>query len=81
MPRGGKTGRRCHPDAGFHGPCPDPDPGLVHHVEHVAETAIFLADQIAHRAALLAKIQRGGGVAPPPHLVKEPGQRHIVALP
>ena len=32
----------------------DPEPGLVHHRKHAEHAAIFLADQVADRAALVA---------------------------
>jgi hypothetical protein len=65
----------------------DPDPGLVHHVEHVGETAVRLADQVAHRAGFAARFvlalaeaeDRVDGPAEA-HLVVDTGQDHVVSL-
>ena len=57
----------------------DADARLVHHVEHVAQALVRLADQITDRPALLAEIEHGRSGATPAHLVQQPGQRHIVA--
>ena len=65
----------------------DAEAGLVHHVEHVGQAAVRLADQVAHRAGFAAGTERavaeaehGVGDTPLAHLVIQPGQRHVVAL-
>ncbi|MNF49427.1 hypothetical protein D3C84_306980 [compost metagenome] len=58
----------------------DADPRLVHHLEHVTQTMVRLAHQIADALAVIAEIQCGGGGAAPAHLVEQPGQQHVVAL-
>ena len=59
----------------------DPDPRLVHHVEHVAQAVVFRTDQIADRLVRLAEVQQAVHRAPLPHLVVEPGKRDIVPRP
>ena len=69
---------RAHPDA---------EPRLVHHVEHVGQAAVLLADQIADRAWLSTgrnfpspRLSTRVGDAPLAHLVVQPGQHHVVAF-
>ncbi len=57
----------------------DTDACLVHHLEHAGQALVRLADQVADAPAVVAEVQRGGGGTAPAHLVKEPGQQHIVA--
>ncbi|MNS46734.1 hypothetical protein D3C72_792430 [compost metagenome] len=58
----------------------DADPRLVHHLEHVAQTAMRLTDQITDALTVIAEVQRRGGGAAPAHLVEQPGQQHVIAL-
>ena len=58
---------------------PDPDAGLVHHVEHGGETAVRLADEVPDSAGVLAEIEQGVRGAAVAHLVVEPGERDVVA--
>ena len=58
----------------------DADPRLVHHLEHVRQTVVRLADQVTDALAFFAEVQRGGGGAAPAHLVEQTGQGHVVAL-
>ena len=57
----------------------DADARLVHHLEHVAQAVVRLADQVADAFAVVAEVQRGGGGAAPAHLVEQAGQGHVVA--
>ena len=52
--------------------------GGVHHDEHVLQTAVFLTDQIAHRTAMVAKLQHCGGACLDSHLVLNADAMHIV---
>ena len=70
--------RRAHADA---------DPRLVHHVEHVGQAAVLLADEVADRAGppargvqALAEVEQGVGRAAVAHLVVQAGQDDVVAL-
>ena len=51
----------------------------VHHDEHVFQAAVFLAHQVAHRAALVAVLQNGGSTGLDAHLVLNAHAMHIVA--
>ena len=64
----------------------DADPGLVHHVEHVGQALVLLADQdsrrrrVRHRAVrAVAEVQQGVGRAAVAHLVVQADQRDVVA--
>jgi hypothetical protein len=56
----------------------DHDPGLVHHLEHVADALVRLADQPAAAVAALAERQRQAGQALPADLVDHAGHRDVV---
>ena len=65
----------------------DADPGLVHHVEHVDQPAVLLADEVADRAGLaagrelaFAEPEHRVDRAPRAHLVVYAGEDHVVAL-
>ncbi len=55
------------------------DPGLVHHVEHLAHAVVRHADEIADARAALAEVQHGVDHAALAELVVEPGHVHVVA--
>ena len=66
---------------------PDTDPRLVHHVEHVGQAAVLLADQVADGAGTpaggvhaLAEVEQRVRRPPVAHLVVQPGQDDVVAL-
>ena len=46
---------------------------LVHHLEHVRQALVGLADQITDRAAFLTEAQHGGGGVAVAHLVQQTG--------
>ena len=56
----------------------NPNAGLVHHVEHIAQPLVGLADQMADRVALLAEIEQAIDRAALAHLVVEADQRDVV---
>ena len=56
----------------------DADAGLVHHVEHVFDAAVRLADEVAEAVAALAEIEQAVGRAALAHLVVEAGERDVV---
>ena len=58
----------------------DPDPGLVHHVEHRRQALVGLTDEVAHGTLVLTEVEHGGSGAAIAHLVDQPGQGHIVAF-
>ncbi len=65
----------------------DAHPRLVHHVEHVGQSAVLLADQVPDRTGItagqvlaLAEVQQRVRRAAVPHLVVQPGQHDVVAL-
>jgi len=65
----------------------DPDPRLVHHVEHSREAAPRLADEIADRPGAtlrlelaFAEIEQAVAGAAVTHLVVEAGERHVIAF-
>ncbi len=58
----------------------DPEARRVHHDEHVFEAAIFLADHIADRAAVVAVLQDGGRARLDAELVFDRDAMHVVAL-
>ena len=65
----------------------DAEPRLVHHVEHVGQSAVRLADEVADRAGFaarrvdaLAEVQHRVGDPALAHLVVQAGQRDVVAL-
>ncbi len=57
----------------------DAEAGLVHHREHALHAAIFLADQVADRAALVAHGHGAGGGGVHAELVLDAGGMDIVA--
>ena len=57
----------------------DREPRLVHHDEHVFEAAVFLADQIADRTALVAVREHRRRARVNPELVLERHAMHVVA--
>ncbi len=59
----------------------DREPGVVHHGEHVGEAAAFLADQIAHRAAIVPEGHHAGRAAVDAELVLQRHAAQVVTLP
>ncbi len=59
----------------------DAEPGLVHHREHAAHAAVFLADQVADRAALIAHGHGAGGSGVHAELVLDAAGVDVVARP
>ncbi|MDT4813811.1 hypothetical protein FQZ97_468040 [compost metagenome] len=57
----------------------DADARAVHHLEHVRQALVRLADQVADALAVVAEVQRGGSGAAPAHLVEQAGEDHVVA--
>ena len=53
---------------------------VVHHGEHVGEPAAFLADQVAHRAAVVAERHHAGRAGMDAELVLERHAAQVVAL-
>ncbi len=53
---------------------------LVHHVEHVGEALMRLADQLADALATLTEVEHRRRGAAVPHLVDQPRQRDVVAF-
>ena len=58
---------------------PDAEPGLVHHGEHAEHAAIFLADQVTDRAALVAHGHGAGGRSVHAELVLDAARIDVVA--
>ena len=54
------------------------DARLVHHVEHVREAVVGLADEVADAWTALAEVEERRGRAAPAHLVDEAGRRDVV---
>ena len=54
--------------------------GGVHHDEHVFQATVFFAHQVAHRAAVVAKLQHGRGAALDAQLVLDAHAMHVIAL-
>jgi hypothetical protein len=50
----------------------------VHHLEHVAEATVLLADEFGAASTLLAERQHGVGRATPAHFVVQAGEPHVV---
>ena len=59
---------------------PDRQAGVVHHREHAGEAAIFLADEIADGAAMVAVDHGAGRRAVDAELVLDRVRAHVVAL-
>ncbi len=60
-------------------PCrPTAEPRVVHHREHAGEAAVFLADEIADRAALVAVHHGAGRRAVDAQLVLDAAAAHVV---
>ena len=57
----------------------DAEPGLVHHREHAVHALVFLADQIADRAALIAHGHGAGGSGMHAELVLDAAGVDVVA--
>jgi hypothetical protein len=51
----------------------------VHHDEHVLQATVFLAHQVAHRTAVVTKLQHGCGAGLDAHLVFDAHAEHVVA--
>ena len=59
----------------------DAEPGLVHHREHAEHAAVFLADQVADRAALVAHRHGAGRRSMHAELVLDAARVDVVACP
>ena len=57
----------------------DAEPGLVHHREHAAHAAVFLADQVADRAAMIAHGHGAGRRGVHAELVLDAARIDVVA--
>ncbi len=55
------------------------DTGFVHHLEHVRQALVGLADQIADRTVLLTEAQYGGGGVAVTHLMQQTGQCDVIS--
>ena len=53
--------------------------GRIHHDEHVLQTAVFLADQVTGRAAVVTELQHRRRARFDPHLVLDADALYIVA--
>ena len=58
---------------------PDREAREIHHDEHVLESAVLLADEIADRAAMIAVSEHGGRARMDPELVLDRRAEHVVA--
>ncbi len=57
---------------------PHPDARLVHHMEHVGEAVVRLADEFTEAGAALAEVEEGRGRPAPPHLMDEAPEDDLV---
>ncbi len=73
--------------AKHHCPQTDPDTRLIHHVEHIGETFMHVADQITDCTGLalrlefsFAKIEQAISCSAIAHLVIQAGQYNVISL-
>ena len=60
---------------------PDRETGQIHHDEHVLEAAVFLANEVANRAAVVSVGEYRGGARVNAELVLDRHALHVVAEP
>ena len=66
---------------GTQGLLPHHHPGLVHHLEHVADALALLSDQVADAVVVVPEVEGAGGGGVNPHLVLYTCALDVVELP